>query len=74
MIRIRKTDGSTTIVPDGMFVEVTAETGEVAMVFFQASPGVVIQIKPGTVDAHRYEQMFAKLGVKFNRIVATRKT
>jgi hypothetical protein len=73
MLRIRKADGSVIPVPaDGHFVELTSADGTIGMVFFQV-PGMIIQVQPGSEDAQRYEQMFGKQGVKFNKVMVQRR-
>lgn len=66
MIRIRNNDGTTVELPKGRFVEIVSENDEVALVFYQAQPNMVMQIQPGGIDAQRYENLFKEQGVKFN--------
>ena len=68
MIRIRKADGSVIEVPrDGHFVELVSDAdGSVGSVVYSIQPGVISRIIPGSEDARRYAQMFAKQGVKFS--------
>jgi hypothetical protein len=73
MIQLRKTDGSVMPVPkEGVFVELVSDDGTIGMVFFQ-TPGMIVQINPGSIDAARYEDMFRPCGVKFNKILVQRK-
>ena len=71
-LQIRNNDGSITKVETGQFVEITGDDGSVGMVFFQV-PGMVIQIVPGSADAHRYEEMFRGVGVKLNKVLIQRR-
>jgi hypothetical protein len=68
MIVLRKIDGSTCKLPDdAKFVELVNEfDGSIMAVFFQAQPGMLLKIAPGTSDAARYEVLFGKHGAMFS--------
>lgn len=74
MIRLRKQDGTTTEIPqDQTFVELVNDLdGSVMLAFAQLQPGALMQIAPGTSDAARYEQIFAKQGVVFSKTMIVR--
>lgn len=76
MIQIRKIDGTVIPVPaDGKFVELVNDMdGTVMMSFLQLKPGVIVQIKPGSADAGRYEQMFAEQMVQFSKTMVVRES
>ena len=58
MLRIRNKDGSLTELPKGAFLEMLNDHDQkLGSVFYEAGPAV-IRIKPGSVDAARYEQLF----------------
>jgi len=56
-------------VPEGQFVEIVSDDQTIGMVFFQL-PGSIVQVIPGSTDAHRYAEMF---GVKFNKVMVQRR-
>lgn len=43
-------------------------------VFFQAQPGVLLKISPGTSDAARYETLFGKHGAVFSATMIERQS
>ncbi len=67
MIRLRKIDGTSMIVPaDVRFVELVNDVdGTVMVVLFQVEAGAVLKINPGSSDAVNYENLFRKHGVAF---------
>lgn len=76
MIRLRKADGTATEVSsEDTFVELVNDLdGSVMMVFVQLTPGALLQLLPGTVDAGRYETMFSKQGVVFSKTSVVRES
>jgi len=76
VIRLRKPDGSAVEVTDpGTFVELVNDTdGTVMMAFLQMQPGMLLQIKPGTSDALRYDDMFKAQGVVFSKTMIVRES
>ena len=71
MIQLRAPDGSTLPIPEDNFVELVNDVdGQVIQVFMQLKPGVILDIRPGTSDAERYESLFRVQGVKFSQQVA----
>ena len=76
MIRVRKPDGSCITLSDpGTFVELVNDVDNTVMlVFLQVQPGVLMQIRPGTNDARRYETMFSKQNVNFAKIMVVRES
>ena len=73
MIRVRKMNGEVVPVVEGQFVELVDDnTGAIAMVVFIV-PGMILEVVPGSQDAARYEQMFGKYGVKFNKLMIQRR-
>jgi hypothetical protein len=76
MIRLRKIDGSTYAIPDdAKFVELVNEfDGTIMATFFQAQPGMLLKIAPGTSDAARYEVLFGKHGAMFSATGFERQT
>lgn len=76
MIRIRKQDGSAVEINDGTaFVELVNDIdGTVMLSFLQVQPGAILQIKPGSSDAIRYEEMFKAQGVIFSKTMIVRES
>jgi len=76
VIRIRKHDGSATETNDPTaFVELVNDAdGTVMLSFLQIQPGAILQIKPGTSDAIRYEEMFKAQGVIFSKTMIVRES
>lgn len=76
MIRLRKTDGSAQEISEpGVFVELVNDLdGTVMLSFLQVKPGALLQISPGSSDALRYEQMFARQGVQFSQSMTVRES
>lgn len=74
MIRVRKADGSAIEIQEaGTFVELVNDLDQTVMLsLLQLQPGVLLQIRPGTVDAQRYEGMFKAQGVKFSETMIVR--
>ena len=74
MIRVRKADGSAVEIQEtGTFVELVNDMDQTVMLsLLQLQPGVLLQIRPGTVDAQRYESMFKAQGVKFSEKMIVR--
>jgi hypothetical protein len=69
MLQIRTAAGAIVPVPEGQFVEIVSDDQTIGMVFFQL-PGSIVQVIPGSTDAHRYAEMF---GVKFNKVMVQRR-
>lgn len=76
MIRIRKHDGSCVEVNDATaFVELVNDIDSTVMLsFLQVHPGAILQIKPGSSDALRYEEMFKAQGVVFSKTMVVRES
>lgn len=59
ILRIRKRDGSTQIVPKGVFVEICDEAGNVGCVLYQTSKGSVRVITPEDInEVQHYKGIF----------------
>lgn len=62
-IRIRSAGGGVTTVPQGQFVEICDENGDIGCLVYQNSKGVVRVVMPDDLeDAKRYSSIF---GAKF---------
>lgn len=73
MIQIRKKNGEVVPVPEGCFVELINDADQsVNLVCFQQDPHTVVQVTPQTRSAIRYEALFAKFGVVFNKLMILR--
>lgn len=67
MIRIRKQDGTTLDIPDGVFVEVCDLEGKIAQVSYMDEDGGMHVIKQTDPEARDYSRLFQ--GIEFVPIV-----
>lgn len=58
MIRLRKSDGTSTTVEPGTFVEIADLDGKVSLVVFQTRDGIIHTLESGSPDAKRYASLF----------------
>lgn len=68
MIRLRYADGKRVDVSSDEipFVEIVNDLdGTIGLLYIQLEPGVLLEVKPGSADAVRYEALMSKHGVRF---------
>lgn len=68
MIRLRSAENSVVEIRDARFVELLGADGRLCTVLYEPSPGVTVQIMPGTEEARRYEQMTRHENLRFKSL------
>ena len=64
MLRVRKSDGTVSVVEKGTFVELCDLEGNVAQISFVAPDGGIRVLNSRDPEAQRYQALFSKCGVK----------
>ena len=68
MLRLRKSNGETLDIPDGLFVEICSVDGQVAKVIYKDGNGHIHEIEASDPEATQYTKLFPQ--VEFATVIS----